>query len=165
MTLIALLSSIVISSGALAWGFAQSGFTYFSVWIIVLGLGWLLSIWQRWFWYSSFALVAVTVLAALGLWFGFSPGWLFAGGIFALFAWDMTDFRQRLVLMGRNDNTRGIERRHLLRVSLLALAGMALASVTMLLRWEFNFEWGALLVVVILLGLGQLVGWFRRQNK
>ena len=163
MTLIALLSSIVISSATLAWGFAQSGFTSFAVWIILLGLGWLLAIWQRWFWYSSFALIVVTVLAALGLGFGFNPGWLFAGGIFALFAWDMTDFRQRLVLMAKNDNTRGIERRHLLRVSLLALAGMTLASITIFLSIrQFTFEWGVLLVVIILLGLGQLVGWFRR---
>jgi hypothetical protein len=162
VTLIALLSSIVISSATLAWGFFQSGFTSFAIWIIILGLGWLLCIWQRWFWYSAFALIVTTILAALGLWFGFSPGWLFAGGIFALFAWDMTDFRQRLVLMARDDNTRGIERRHLMRVSILALVGMTLASVTMLLRWEFTFEWGMLLVVIILLGLGQLVGWFRR---
>lgn len=162
MTLIALLSSIVISSATLAWGFAQSGFISFSVWIVILGLGWLVAIWQRWFWYSSFGLVVVTILAALGLWFGFASGWLFASGIFALFAWDLTDFRQRLVLMAKNDNTRGIERRHLLRVSLLALAGLGLASITMLLRWQFTFEWGMFLVGVILLGLGQLVGWFRK---
>lgn len=162
MTLIALLSSIVISSASLAWGFAQSGFTSFSGWIIVLGAGWLLAVWQRWNWYSSFALLVVTILSALGLWFGFIPGWLFAGGVFALFAWDMADFRQRLAVMPKNDSTRGIERRHLLRISLLALAGMTLASITMLLRVQFTFEWGALLVFVILLGLGQLVGWFRR---
>jgi len=162
VTLVALLSSILISSVSLAWGFAQSGFTSFSVWIIVLGAGWLLAIWQRWNWYSSFALLVITILSALGLWFGFIPGWLFAGGIFALFAWDMAEFRQRLALMAKDDNTRGIERRHLLRISLLVLAGMALASITMLLRVQFTFEWGALLVVVILLGLGQLVGWFKR---
>jgi hypothetical protein len=160
--LAALLSSIALSSATLAWGFAQSGFASFAVWIILLGLGWLLAIWQRWFWVSSFALVLVIVLAALGLWFGFTPGWLFAGGIFALFAWDMTDFRQRLVLMGKRDDARGIERRHLLRVSLLALVGMSLASVAMLLRRQFTFEWGALLATVILLGLGQLAGWFRK---
>jgi len=162
VTLAALLSSIVISSAALALGFAQSGFPSLSGWIIVLGLGWLLAIWQKWFWYSSLALVAVVILAALGLGFGFAPGWLFAGGIFALFAWDMTEFRQRLVLMGKNENTRGVERRHLLRVSLLALAGMTLASIAMLLQWQFTVEWGAFLALVILLGLGQLTGWFRK---
>jgi hypothetical protein len=162
LTLIALLSSIVISSTALTWGYAQSGFASFAVWIIILGLGWLLAVSQRWFWYSSFALIVVTIFSALGLWFGFSPGWLFAGDIFALFAWDMTDFRQQLDLTAKNDNMRGVERRHLLRVSLLALAGMALASITMLLRQEFTFEWGVLLVIVILLGSSQFVEWLRR---
>ena len=162
MTLAALLSSVALASATLAWGFAQDGFASFSVWIVLLGLGWLLAIWQRWFWVSSFALVLFIILAALGLWFGFSPGWFFAGGVFALFAWDMTDFRQRLVLMGKRDDARGIERRHLLRVSLLALVGMALASAAMLLRGQFTFEWGVLLVAVALLGLGQLAGWFRK---
>jgi hypothetical protein len=162
VTLIALLSSIVISSASLAWGFAQGGFTSFSTWIIILGAGWLFAVWQRWNWYSSFALFVFTVIAAFGLWFGFVPGWLFAGGIFALFAWDMTDFRQRLRGMANDNNTRGIERRHLLRISLLSLVGMALASITMLLRVQFTFEWSVLLVIVALLGLGQLVGWFRK---
>ena len=162
MTLIALLSSIVISSASLAWGFTQSGFTSFSVWIIILGTGWLFTIWQGWNWYSSFALLVITILSALGLWFGFIPGWLFAGCIFALFAWDMAEFRQRLILMAQDDNTRGIERRHILRISLLALIGLGLASITMLVRVQFTFEWGVLLVVVALLGLGQLVAWLKR---
>jgi len=74
----------------------------------------------------------------------------------------MTDFRQRLLGMASDDNTHWIERRHLARVSLLSLVGMALASITMLLRVQFTFEWSVLLVIVALLGLGQLVGWFRR---
>ena len=162
MTLIALLSSIVICSVTLAWGFAQQGFTSFSTWIVILGVGWLLAIWQDWRWYSSIALFLVTVLAALGLWFGFTPGWMFAGGVFALVAWDMTDFRQRLRGMADDDDTRGLERRHLARISLLAFIGLAFASVAMLVRVQFTFEWSALLVIVALLGLGQLVGWFRR---
>jgi len=163
VTLIALLSSIFISSAALAWGFAQSGFTSFSVWVIILGLGWLLSIWQRWNWYSSFALLVITILSALGLWFGFTPGWLFAGGIFALFAWDTADFRLRLAVMPKNDNTRGVERRHLLRISLLAFVSLVLASIAMFfVRAQFTFEWGLLIVIVTLLGLGQLTVWFKR---
>jgi len=162
VTLIALLSSIVISSASLAWGFAQGGFTSFSVWILILGAGWLFSVWQGWNWYSSFDLFVSTVLAALGLWFGFIPGWMFAGGIFALVAWDMTDFRQRLRGMADDDDTRGLERRHLARISLLALIGMVFASVSMRVRVQFTFEWSVLLVIVALLGLGQLFGWLRK---
>ena len=162
MTLVALLSSILVSSTSLAWGFALRGFTSFSTWILILGAGWLFSVWQEWKWYSSFALFMATVASAFGLWFGFSPGWMFAGGIFALFAWDMTDFRQRLRGMANDDDTRGLERRHLARISLLALIGLVLASIAMLVRVQFTFEWSALLVVVTLLGLGQLVAWFRK---
>jgi hypothetical protein len=129
---------------------------------LILGAGWLVAIWQEWKWYSSVALFLATVASAFGLWFNFIPGWMFAGGIFALFAWDMTDFRSRLRLMTRDNDTRGLERRHLLRISLLALLGLFLASITMLVRVQFTFEWIALLVIVILLGLGQLVGWLRR---
>jgi hypothetical protein len=162
VTLVALIFSIVISSASLAWGFTLSGYVSFSIWIILFGAGWLLAIWQRWNWYSTLALPVFTVLSALGLWFGFVPGWLFAGGIFALFAWDMSEFRLRLISMAKDDDTRGIERRHLARVSLLTLAGLALASITMLLRLQFTFEWIVFLAAVALLGLAQLVAWFRR---
>ena len=162
MTLVALIFSIVISSASLAWGYTLSGFSSFSIWILLFGAGWLLAIWQRWNWYSTLALPVFTVLSALGLWFGFVPGWLFAGGIFALFAWDMAEFRLRLISMAKDDDTRGIERRHLARVSLLTLAGLALASITMLLRLQFTFEWIVFLAAVALLGLAQLVAWFRR---
>jgi hypothetical protein len=162
VTLVALIFSIVISSASLAWGYTLSGFSSFSIWILLFGAGWLLAIWQRWNWYSTLALPVFTVLSALGLWFGFVPGWLFAGGIFALFAWDMAEFRLRLISMAKDDDTRGIERRHLARVSLLTLAGLALASITMLLRLQFTFEWIVFLAAVALLGLAQLVAWFRR---
>jgi hypothetical protein len=125
-------------------------------------VGWLFAVWQGWEWYSSFALFISTIAAALGLWFGFTPGWMFAGGIFALVAWDMTDFRQRLRGMAKDDDKHGIERRHLARISLLAFIGMVFASVSMLVRVQFTFEWSAFLVIVALLGLGQLVGWLRR---
>jgi hypothetical protein len=162
VTLVALLSSIVICSASLAWGFAQSGFISFSTWILILGAGWLFAVWQEWKWYSSVALFLSTVAAAFGLWFGLVPGWMFAGGIFALFAWDMVDFRHRLRLISNDKDVRGIERRHLARISLLAFIGLLLASIAMLVRVQFSFEWGSLLVIVTLLGLGQLVGWFRK---
>lgn len=162
MTLVALLSSIMICSASLAWGFAQGGFTSFSTWILFLGAGWFFAVWQGWKWYSWFALTLSTVAAAFGLWFGFIPGWMFAGGIFALFAWDMDNFRQRLRGLVKDDEICGLERRHLARISLLALIGLVLASIAMLVRAQFTFEWSALLVIVTLLGLGQLVVWLKK---
>ncbi len=165
MTVIALVSSIIISVGSLAWGYAGAGFAIFVQWILIFGMMWLFTQWQGWGWFSSLALFFVIFMSALGLWFGFTPGWMFSSSIFALFAWDMTDFRRRIRSMAVDDNLLGMERRHIARVSLLSFAGLLLASVTMLVRVQFTFEWGALLVLVVLLGLSQLVGWFRRQSK
>ena len=91
------------------------------------------------------------------------PRWMIAGAAFALFAWDMTEFRRRIRHMVIDDNIRGMERRHIARVSLIVLAGLLLLTIALLVRVEFTFEWAVLLVIVILLGIAQLVAWFRRQ--
>lgn len=165
MTVIALVSSIIISIGSLAWGYSETGFDTFARWILVVGMAWLFTQWQGWDWFSSLVLFFVVLISAFGLWFGFNPGWMFSGAIFALFAWDMTDFRRRVRSMAVDDDSRGMERRHIARVSVLSLAGLFLATITMLVRVQFTFEWGALLVLVAVLGLSQLVSWFRRQSK
>lgn len=165
MTVIALVSSIIISIGSLAWGYIGAGFNNFANWILIFGLLWLFTQWRGWGWFSSLALFFVILMATIGLWFGFSPGWMFSAAIFALFAWDMTDFHNRMRLMAVDDNIRGMERRHIARVSILSFVGLLLASIAMFLRVQFTFEWGALLVLVILLGLSQLVTWFRKQSK
>ena len=101
----------------------------------------------------------VILASAFGLWFEFTPGWLFAGAIFALFAWDMSDFRNRMRAIARDESAGGMERRHIARVSLLSLIGLFFASIVMFVRGQFNIEWGALLVIVTLFGIGQLAGW------
>ncbi len=162
MTLFALIFSVLISSVSLAWGFAQSGLTSIAIWLLMLGAFWLFAIWQRWEWASSVGLIIYVIAAALGLWLHLSPGWMFSGGLFALFAWDMQDFKRRLQFIVYDDNTKQMERRHIARVSLLALAGLTLASITMFVRAQFSMEWAALLAGITLLGLAQMAGWFKK---
>jgi hypothetical protein len=87
---------------------------------------------------------------------------MIAGALGALLAWDLTDFMHRLRLVARTDDLRGIERRHLTRSTIVALAGLSLASIPMLVRLEFTFEWVVLLTLVAALGVTQLVSWLRR---
>ena len=49
----------------------------------------------------------------------------------------------------------------------IVFRGVAFVTVTLVVilffvRAQFTFEWSALLAIVTLLGLGQLVGWFRK---
>ncbi len=165
MTLFALISSIILSAASLAWGYAEVGLLFVSRWLLIFGVAWLFSQWRGWRWVSSLGLFVAILAAAFGLWFDFNPAWMISGAVFALFAWDMTDFRRRLHFMSIDDDVRGMERRHIARLSLLTFAGLLLVTITTLIQLNFTFEWGVFLVVVILLGLVQLVSWFRRQGK
>jgi hypothetical protein len=162
VTLLVLISSILLGVGALAWGFAQVGFTSLAGFMLIFGLVWLYSLRRGWAWFSSLGLFVAVFFAAIGFWFEFDLQWMIAGVVLALFAWDLTEFRHRLRFMAMDDHLRGMERRHLARVSLFTLAGLALVSVALFLQLRFTFEWGVLLVLVILLGIAQIVAWMRR---
>lgn len=166
MTLFALLFSIILGSGSLAWGYAKVGLPQFAHWIIFFGLVWLFAVWQRWQWFSYIGLTFNFLAAALGLWFlNFPPGWMFAGAIGGLLAWDLTYFRYRQRFAASDDERRGIEERHLTRISFLALLGFGLANVAMVLKFQFNFEWAILSAIVAALGISQLVAWFRKRDR
>lgn len=162
MTVAALGLSIFISIASLAMGYAQAGFEGISIWIVLFGSLWIFSQWRGWRWVSSLGLFSVMLAAMIGLWFDFIVGWMLSGAIFALFAWDMTDFRQKLKSMTSREDIKGMERRHIARLYMLALAGLILTSIMMSMRAQFSYAWNVLLGFVILLGLLQLLVWFRR---
>jgi hypothetical protein len=60
------------------------------------------------------------------------------------------------------DDLRALERRHLTRLTIVTVIGVLLASIAMLVRLEFTFEWVMLLTLVGVLGVTQLVSWLRR---
>jgi hypothetical protein len=166
MTLLALLLSILMGTGSLAWGYNQVGLSQFAHWILLFGLVWLFTVWQRWLWFSYVGLSFNFLMAALGLWFlNLPPGWMFAGAIGGLLAWDLTYFRYRERFAESDDERRAVEHRHLTLVSFLALLGFGLANVTMVIKFQFNFEWAILSAIVAALGITQLVAWFRKRDK
>jgi hypothetical protein len=154
---------IALSMGSFAWEYAETGFMPLTVFFLIFGLLWLFSQWRNWDWFSSFGLFVAVFAAAIGFWFEFNTAWMIAGAAFALFAWDMTEFRRRIRFMVIDDNIRGMEKRHIARVSLIILAGLLLVTIALLVQLQFTFEWAVLLVIVILLGIAQLVAWFRRR--
>jgi len=164
VTLFALLFSIVMGSGSLAWGFAQAGLPQFARWIILFGALWLFAVWQRWRWFAYVGLIFNFIVAALGLWLlNFSPGWMFAGAIGGLLAWDLTDFSYRL-RFATDEERRGFETRHLVRISFLAILGFGLTSIAMIIKWQFNFDWALLLAIVASFGILQLIIWLRKRS-
>jgi hypothetical protein len=166
ITLIALLLSIALGTGSLAWGYRLVGLTDFVRWIILFGVIWLVAVWQRWRWFATVGLILGFTAAALGLWFlNFSPGWMLAGAIGGLLAWDLTSFRERLRFVASDEERLAMEGRHLVRIVVLALFGFLLASLAMAIKLQFNFQWAVLLAVVAILGVIQLLLWFRRRGS
>ncbi|HET6846619.1 MAG TPA: hypothetical protein VFH29_07275, partial [Anaerolineales bacterium] len=150
MTLGALLASVVLGGASLAWGFWGMGLPGLARWSAAFAMVWLFAVWQRWRWFSYVGLAAYFAAAALGLWFlNFPPGWMFAGAIFGLLAWDLTSFRYRQTFAASDAERRSVEARHMLGISVLAVLGFALASLAMLLEIRFTFDWAVFLVIVL----------------
>jgi hypothetical protein len=165
VTLFALLFSILFGIGSLAFGYHLAGFMQFVRWIIFFGALWLIAIWQRWRWFAYVGIVFNMLIAALGLWLlNFPPGWMFAGAIGGLLAFDLTYFWHRVRFIDSAEERRGLETRHLIRITFLTILGMTLASLAMLIKLQFTFEWALLLVLVAAFGMIQLV-WIRRGKK
>lgn len=150
--------------GSLAFAYAGTGFDQVVRGLLALGALWLFAGWKRWTWFSILAILMTVALAGFGLWIALSPGWMIAGSLGGLLAWDLSDFMRRLQFVHITDDKSGLERRHLTRVTIVALAGMLLASIAMLVRLEFTLEWMMLLALVGALGVTQLVVWLRRRG-
>lgn len=164
MTLFAFVFSVLMGVGALAWGYILVGLSFVVRWMLLFGAIWLVAGWKRWSWFSAIGMFLAVSASAFGLWYGFSTGWMLAGAIGGLLAWDLTEFRRRLLFAARTDDRRALEFRHLARLTIVTLIGLGLASLSMIMRVEFTFEWVMLLTLVAVLGITQLVAWLRRRG-
>lgn len=162
MSFFAFIIGVLMGIGSLAYAYAGIGFDGLVRVLLVLGVLWLVAGWKRWIWFSTIAILFLVVLAGFGLWIALSPGWMIAGALGGLLAWDLSDFMRRLQFVHITDDKRGLERRHLTRVTIIAIIGVLLASIAMLVRLEFTLEWMMLLALVVVLGITQLVTWLRR---
>jgi hypothetical protein len=162
MTYFAFVISVLIGIGSLSFAYAGVGFDGLTRGLLALGALWLFAGRQRWVWFSSIALLIAVSLAGFGLWIELSPGWMISGALGALLAWDLTEFMRRLRFAPLMDDLRALERRHLARLTIVTVVGVLLASIAMLVRLEFTFEWIVLLTLVAALGITQLVSWLRR---
>jgi hypothetical protein len=165
VTLFALIFSITFGVGSLAFGYHSAGFALFVRWIIFFGGVWLIAVWQRWRWFAYIGIAFNFLTAALGLWlFNFPPGWMFAGAIGGLLAFDLTDFWDQVRFVNSDEERRGLERGHLLRITFLTIFGMTLASLAMLIKLQFTLEWAVPWIVIVVLGLIQFISWFHKRS-
>jgi hypothetical protein len=137
----------------------------FALWIVVAGLVWLLAQWKRVYWFASPALLIFVSAAAYGLWVGLPASLMALGAVGALLGWDLGDFTRRLRMASPKDDTLGMERRHMTRVSIVTALGLVIAGITAFVRVKIPFELALLLVLLAAVGLTRLVAWLQRSGE
>lgn len=158
MTIIAMTLSILIGTGSLAYGYSQAGMTDPVRWFVWLAVLWLLSQWRKVYWVASIAFILVLAGAAYGVWNNFTTLWMLLGALGGLLGWDLSDFARRLNYAAPTDDLRGMERRHLARVGIVAAIGIGLAWLSAVIRINrLAFEVAVGLVLLAALGLTRLV--------
>ncbi|MBL8097651.1 MAG: hypothetical protein JNK81_00615 [Anaerolineales bacterium] len=127
MILFSIIISILLSTASFAWGYFQSGFENLAKYILAFGVLYFISRWRKWRWFSSLALFVSLFLSIFGLWFDLPLVWMFSGTIFALIAWDLNQFQEKLSLLPDREDKRGMTRRRLIRIAFLAVIGLMIA--------------------------------------
>jgi hypothetical protein len=158
----AFLVSLGIGFGSLAWSYLQVDHEYIALFLSLYGALWILAKWKNWNWFSTGGIFLTLGFAAYGLWIDLSTGWMLAGALGGLMAWDLADFMSRMRSAPKSENMDNLQKRHLARLTIVAVLGLVLASIAMAVRMEFTFEWLAVLALVAILGISQVVTWLRK---
>ena len=157
--------SIIVAAGSLANGYYSQGHTTGAIWLLVLGAVWLLAEIRRLRWFASIGFLVCLAVAGYGLWIDLSAGWMLAGAVSALIAWDLSDFLLRVQDAAPEDEVPQMARRHLIRLAILSAIGLGLSLFGMFYRMEFSFEWAAFLAILAALGVTYFVGRVRRGER
>jgi hypothetical protein len=164
LTETALLASIVLATGAMALGYERGGFRSGTVFVLAVGLLWLLSARRDRGEMASLGLLSLAGAGIFGLWLGLETSWMVSGLVVALSAWDLDHFARRLRRVAQVDKVRRLEAIHLRRLAIVGGAALLVAAVALSIRVELGFGMALLLGVLAILGLSRVIGSFRRQG-
>jgi hypothetical protein len=148
----------------LAFDYGMSGLWRVALLIIAFGGLWLFGQHRNWGWVASVVLVCFVAAAASGFWLGLPAGWMLAGVVVALVAWDLAHFARRLRSVERAELALELERSHLRRLIGVAGAGLLLAGAALLAQVRLSFGVAFLVALIAVLGLSQLIGRLRRES-
>jgi len=158
MTIVAMILSIILGTGSLAYGYFQAGMPDPARWCVLLGIVWILAHWRKLYWFSGLGLLITLIAAAYGVWHSFTTVWVLLGALGGLLGWDLSDFAMRLSYAAPTDDIQGMERRHLERAGIVAALGFGLALLSVYIHINrLAFEVAVGLVLLAALGLTRLV--------
>jgi len=158
MTIVAMILSIILGTGSLAYGYSQAGMPDPARWCVLLGIVWILAHWRKYYWFSGLGLLLTLAAAAYGVWHQFTTIWMLLSALGGLLGWDLSDFAMRLSYAAPTDDIQGMERRHLERAGIVAALGFGLALLSLVIHINrLAFEVAVGLILLAAVGLTRLV--------
>jgi hypothetical protein len=148
MTRAAALSSITACFGVLAFSLAVSGFIYPAFGVALLGVAWLILHLRRIYRFTGLAFVLFGLISAGTLWAGIPLWYALSSLIFAMLAWDLTAFEERVKEVADRDDIRRMELSHFAR--LLIVIGLGLAGVVASNLIHIKLTLGSALIFALL---------------
>jgi hypothetical protein len=146
-------------------GLALSGVWPLALACAAMGGLWLYGYRHGWDGLASLLLVGFIIPAAIGV--GLSGGavWAPLAVVLALAAWDLHRFTGRMVNAGAySDETRVLERRHLVRLLAVSGLGLVLSWTAVAIRLKLGMAVALALGFLAILGLSQLVQALARES-
>jgi hypothetical protein len=154
-----------LAAGALATAYGLQGWWLWTAGVGLLGVLWLVGYWRSWGWLASVGLVGSVAASAIGLLLDLPAGWMVAGLLAALCAWDLHRFVVSLETVDRVDDEGGLTRRHLARLGTVAGLGLVLVVVALGIEVRLTFLMASLLGLLAVWGLSQAVRFLRRESS
>jgi hypothetical protein len=161
---VAMLAFTILATLALAPAFAWHG-----RWLeaaVIAGVAVLAAAgqWRGWRHTASLAFVIFVAAAALGLSFGLAKGQAVLAVAASLCMWDLAHYSLRLRALPPDDGRRALDRQHLLRLLIVAVAGVVTGMLASGLRIKIGLGAALALGVLAVVGLSEAIRYLRRQG-
>lgn len=156
--------SIGLAALSLAAGYLLDGLPIVLLPLLALAASWLVGRQLGWRWVDDAGLVACAAAAAVGMWLGLAAGWMVAGLVAALSAWDLAAFARWLEGVQPADKIPALIRRHLGRLLVVDAVGVLLAVVALGVRLRLGLAVMLLLGLAVILGVSRAVRLLGREN-
>jgi hypothetical protein len=162
MSIVAFWGSLILTSGALALGYAFSQDWPMAALALLAGGGWALAQRRGQAQIAAPMLVGHIALAALGRWFGANGALMLLGVTGALAAWDLQRLCERLAYAPSAQAARDLERVHLARLGLVSALGYLAGLAALIIQVRLHLALLLLLGLFAISGLSYGVRYIRR---
>ena len=152
---------IGLSTFLMVLNYAINQFWIASFLIAILGTLWIVGSARGWKWQPSVMLPFFIGASAIGLWLKLSQWLILLSMVGAISAWDLDHFTQRMRNAGLVVEKPNLEKYHIKRLFVVNLLGLFLSLIT--LNVEIKLGFGAMLLLgfVAVLGLNQVIIFFK----